>query len=98
MSPAQIAKAERLVEEYETVLSAQLRNARMASPAQDVVPPSPPLPQRSSMASPGTGRTLADVARRQLAFDAAGAKPLLDRMICARSLPDTRMRLSGSLT
>jgi hypothetical protein len=72
MSPAQIAKAERLVQEYETVLPAQLRNARMVSSAQDVVAPSPPLPQRSSTASPGASRTLADVARRQLAFNKAG--------------------------
>lgn len=64
MSPAQIEKAERLVEEYEKALPAELRKARMASPVRDVAPPSPPLPQRSSPASLG--------ASRKLAFDAAG--------------------------
>lgn len=50
----------------------RLRKARMASPAQGVVSPSPPLAKSSPAASPGPSRTHAAVARRQLAFDRAG--------------------------
>lgn len=72
MSPAQIAKAERLVQQYETAFTARSRNAAPASPVRDIDLPSLPLAEHSSAASSDRNRTLAEAAEIRLLFDKAG--------------------------